>query len=131
MACKAVDHYRSTGTRTDCPGGVLATLTRPLSCIAMSEVQEATVSVSAYRKPAASPAERVQQDQNRADFMEFLYVSSGRSDPSHPQANTYTGLFEASALKLGAALLQDLREEWHTFTVQITNHATDDESTMA
>lgn len=60
-------------------------------------------------------AERVQQDQNRADFMEFLYLADGRDDSEHPYAHTYTGLFEAYCYGLGRAMLAGLIETWHEY----------------
>lgn len=67
-------------------------------------------------------AERVQQDQNRADFMEFLYLADERNNPEHPYAHTYTGLFEAYCYGLGRAMLTDLIETWHEYE---TNEAGD------
>lgn len=62
-------------------------------------------------------AERVQQDQNRADFMEFLYQADGRDDPEHPFAKTYTGLFQSYAYEIGRLTLVDLAESWHSFEI--------------
>jgi hypothetical protein len=70
----------------------------------------AAASVVAF---ASEVSRRVQEDQNRADFMEFLYNLDERSSPGHPRHHTYTGLFQDYALCLGIAALQDISKEWH------------------
>lgn len=33
-------------------------------------------------------------EQMKADYMDFLYDTSGRAEPGHPQHGLYTGLWE-------------------------------------
>jgi hypothetical protein len=58
-------------------------------------------------------AERVRHDQNRADFLEFLYFADERDNPEHPHANTYTGLFQNYCYMVGEAVLASLVAGWH------------------
>lgn len=58
-------------------------------------------------------AERVQRDQNRIDFLEFLYYADERDNPEHPYANTYTGLFQDYCYLVGEAVLASLVIGWH------------------
>lgn len=58
-------------------------------------------------------AERVQRDQNRVDFLEFLYYADERDNPEHPYANTYTGLFQDYCYMVGEAVLASLVVGWH------------------
>jgi hypothetical protein len=81
----------------------------------MNEAPEPLLPSPAESKRVLSTAERVRQDQNRADFMEYLFLMDGRDNPDHPYAFTYTGLFSSYAVALGTAALQDIQEEWHTF----------------
>lgn len=54
-----------------------------------------------------------QSDQNRADFLEWLYFLDGRDDVSHPRHHTYTGLYEATVEAVGRRVLEHLQEAWH------------------
>lgn len=67
---------------------------------------------------AISASERVQRDQNRADFLEFLYFADERDDPRHPYANTYTGLYEAYCFLVGESVLATFVHGWHEFEVK-------------
>jgi hypothetical protein len=58
-------------------------------------------------------AERVHRDQNRIDFLEFLYHADERDNPAHPYANTYTGLFQDYCYMVGEAVLASLVVGWH------------------
>lgn len=60
-----------------------------------------------------SAAERVRHDQNRADFLEFLYYADERDNPEHPYSNTYTGLFQDYCYMVGEAVLASLVVGWH------------------
>jgi len=62
---------------------------------------------------ASDTLRRIQEDQNRADFMEFLYELDERSSPDHPHHHTYTGLFSDYAFALGFVALEDISREWH------------------
>jgi hypothetical protein len=62
---------------------------------------------------------RIQEDQNRADFMEFLYELDGRGSLEHPHHHTYTGLFQDFAVSLGMAALRDISDEWHVERLHI------------
>ena len=61
----------------------------------------------------ATAAERVRHDQNRVDFLEFLYYADERDNPEHPCANTYTGLFQDYCYMVGEAVLASLVVGWH------------------
>ena len=89
---------------------MLVTLSRPNTSTLMGDSADV---------PAAelSAAKKVQLDQNRADFMEFLYELDGRDDPSHPYAKTYTGLHEAFALEIGFLTLKDIAADWHNYQI--------------
>lgn len=67
-----------------------------------------------------SAAGRVRRDQNRADFLEFLYLADGRDNPEHPYANSYTGLFQSYCYGLGEAMLQDISDNWHEYETLVT-----------
>lgn len=56
---------------------------------------------------------KCQQDQNRAEYMEFLYELYKRDEAEPGLRGTYTGLYEQHcwAISKGAAELQ--RREWH------------------
>lgn len=69
------------------------------------------MSTEVERQETAS--ERVQHDQNRADFLEFLYIADGRDNPEHPYAFTYTGLFQDYCYMVGEAVLASLVTGWH------------------
>lgn len=62
---------------------------------------------------ASDALRRIQEDQNRADFMEFLYELDERSSPDHPRHHTYTGLFSDYAFSLGFEALEDISRQWH------------------
>lgn len=63
-------------------------------------------------------SERVQRDQNRADFLEFLYHADERDNPEHPYANTYTGLFQEYCYLIGEAVLASMTASWHEVEVR-------------
>lgn len=69
--------------------------------------------MSTELKRQVTAAERVQRDQNRVDFLEFLYYADERDDPNHPYANTYTGLFQDYCYLVGEAVLASLVLGWH------------------
>ena len=57
----------------------------------------------------------VRQQQNRCDFINYLYDRSGRHDlpkGQHPHA-VFTGLAEEFALELGREIVQDMSNNWH------------------
>jgi len=76
----------------------------------------APMAVEAEHKPTA--AQRIQQDQNRVDFLEFLYYADERDNPEHPYANTYTGLFQDYCFLVGEAVLASLAVGWHETEVK-------------
>lgn len=47
-------------------------------------------------------AQPVQQDQNRADYLEYLYELYDRSNPAVENCFTYTGLFQQHVELVGA-----------------------------
>ena len=62
----------------------------------------------------------VRQQQNRCDFINYLYDRSGRHDlpkGQHPHA-VFTGLAEEFALELGRELVQDMSNNWHIKNVR-------------
>ena len=62
----------------------------------------------------------VRQQQNRCDFINYLYDRSGRHDlpkGQHPHA-VYTGLAEEFALELGREIVQDMSNNWHIKNVR-------------
>lgn len=63
-------------------------------------------------------AERVQNDQNRVDFLEFLYYADERDNPEHPYTSTYTGLFQDYCYLVGEAVLASLVAGWHETEVR-------------
>ena len=62
----------------------------------------------------------VRQQQNRCDFINYLYDRSGRHDlpkGKHPHA-VFTGLAEDFALELGREIVQDMSNNWHIKNVR-------------
>ena len=62
----------------------------------------------------------VRQQQNRCDFINYLYDRSGRHDlpkGQHPHA-VFTGLAEDFALELGREIVQDMSNNWHVKNVR-------------
>ena len=62
----------------------------------------------------------VRQQQNRCDFMNYLYDRSGRHDlpkGKHPHA-AFTGLAEEFALELGREIIEDMSNNWHIKNVR-------------
>ena len=62
----------------------------------------------------------VRQQQNRCDFINYLYDRSGRHDlpkGQHPPA-VFTGLAEEFALELGREIVQDMSNNWHIKNVR-------------
>ena len=63
---------------------------------------------------------QVRQQQNRCDFINYLYDRSGRHDlpkGQHPHA-VFTGLAEEFALELGREIVQDMSNNWHIKNVR-------------
>jgi hypothetical protein len=58
-------------------------------------------------------ATAVQQDQNRADYMEYLYGLYGRGNPDVENRYTYTGLFQHHVELVGADIVQAQVEWFH------------------
>ena len=74
--------------------------------------------------PSVNQRERakkgVREQQNRCEFMNFLYDRSGRHDlpkGQHPHA-VFTGLAEEFALELGREIVQDMSNNWHIKNVR-------------
>jgi len=64
--------------------------------------------------------QEVRQQQNRCDFINYLYDRSGRHDlpkGQHPHA-VFTGLAEDFALELGREIVQDMSNNWHIKNVR-------------
>lgn len=62
----------------------------------------------------------VRQQQNRCDFINYLYDRSGRHDlpkGQHPHA-VFTGLAEEFALELGREIVEDMSNNWHIKNVR-------------
>jgi hypothetical protein len=62
----------------------------------------------------------VRQQQNRCDFINYLYDRSGRHDlpkGQHPHA-VFTGLAEDFALELGREIVEDMSNNWHIKNVR-------------
>ena len=62
----------------------------------------------------------VRQQQNRCDFINYLYDRSGRHDlpkGQHPHA-VFTGLAEEFALEVGREIVQDMSNNWHIKNVR-------------
>ena len=62
----------------------------------------------------------VRQQQNRCDFINYLYDRSGRHDlpkGQHPHA-VFTGLAEDFALEFGREIGQDMSYNWHIKNVR-------------
>ena len=72
--------------------------------------------------PEPTAAERAQRDQNRADFMEFLYLADERDNPEHPYAHSYTGLFQSYCYGLGEAMLRNISDNWHEYETLVTEN---------
>ena len=63
---------------------------------------------------------QVRQQQNRCDFINYLYDRSGRHDlpkGQHPHA-VFTGLAEEFALELGREIVEDMSNNWHIKNVR-------------
>lgn len=58
-------------------------------------------------------AQAVQFDQNRADYMEYLYELYDRGNPAVENCFTYTGLFQAHVSLVGAELAEAQVEKFH------------------
>jgi len=73
--------------------------------------------------PSIEQRERVKREvrlqQNRCDFMNYLYDRSGRHDLPHvhPHA-TFTGLADELALELGREIVSDMADKWHIKNVR-------------
>ena len=72
------------------------------------------------REQAEKAKQGVREQQNRCEFINYLYDRSGRHDlPKgiHPHA-TFTGLAEDFALELGREIVQDMSNKWHIKSVR-------------
>lgn len=58
-------------------------------------------------------AAAVQRDQNRADYLEYLYELYERGNPSIEHHHCYTGLMEAHRQTAGEELVTAQVEGWH------------------
>lgn len=79
----------------------------------LGDAMSCSLLTEAYVAREAAPAGHIRQDQNRADFLEFLYYADERDSPEHPLANTYTGLFQDYCYLVGEAVLASLVVGWH------------------
>ena len=62
----------------------------------------------------------VRQQQNRCDFINYLYDRSGRHDlqkGQHPHA-VFTGLAEDFAFEMGREIVEDMSNNWHIKNVR-------------
>lgn len=73
-------------------------------------------------------AKAVQQDQNRADYMEYLYELYDRGNPATEGCFTYTGLYQMHAEKVGADVAELQTEMFHIGLVEVIE---DDDATPA
>jgi hypothetical protein len=53
-------------------------------------------------------AAAVQEQQNRVDFLETLYLLDGRNDSTHPLHSRYTGLAEEFCYSVGRMMMRDV-----------------------
>ena len=60
-----------------------------------------------------TPLQRVRNNQNRSDYMSYLYDLYHRDDAPIPLRNTYTGLAELHAKHLGKREIDRQVELWH------------------
>lgn len=60
-----------------------------------------------------TPLQRVRNNQNRSDFMAYIYDLYDRSNAPIPKRNTYTGLAELYAKHVGMKEIERQVELWH------------------
>ena len=60
-----------------------------------------------------TPLQRVRNNQNRADFMDYLYHLYKRDEAPEPLRNTFTGLAELYSKELGRREVDRQVELWH------------------
>ncbi len=72
---------------------------------------------STQQRESAKRAVKLQQ--NRCEFMNYLYDRSKRHDlpHAHPHA-TFTGLADELALELGREIVSDMCDKWHIRNVR-------------
>ena len=58
-------------------------------------------------------AELVQQQQNRVEFLDQLYLLDGRDDTSHPLHARYTGLAQEFCYQIGLMFMRDCMNSFH------------------
>ena len=63
---------------------------------------------------------KVQEQQNRSDFMNYLFDRSGRADLEKGQfpSCVFTGLADEFAYELGREMIQDMTDNWHIESVK-------------
>lgn len=54
-----------------------------------------------------------QPDQNRADYMEYLYMAHGRGSAELGRHGTYTGLYELHCEQIGKETVDQQIANWH------------------
>ena len=64
-------------------------------------------------------AEAVQQDQNRADYLEYLYELYDRGNPATEGCFTYTGLYQMHVEKVGADVAALQMEMFHIGLIEV------------
>ena len=65
-----------------------------------------------------TPLQRVRNNQNRSDFMEYLYEIYHRNEAPFPKKNTYTGLADLYIKELGKRELDRQVKLWHDSKTQ-------------
>jgi len=68
-------------------------------------------------------AQAVQQDQNRADYLEYLYELYGRANPATEGCFTYTGLYRQHAETVGADVAALQQEMFHIGLIEVVEDA--------
>lgn len=64
-------------------------------------------------------AAAVQQDQNRADYLEYLYELHDRGNPAVEGCFTYTGLYQQHAQQVGADVAALQMRMFHIGLVEV------------
>lgn len=62
--------------------------------------------------PPLFPDLTLKENENRVDFLEFLYLLAGRDNKNHPLCNRYTGLKQQFALDVGTILTNSYVADW-------------------
>lgn len=73
-------------------------------------------------------AKAVQQDQNRADYLEYLYELYDRGNRETPHCFTYTGLYQMHIERVGADVVA-LQQEWFDVGLIVVTEDEADEAT--